>query len=234
MKLKKILRKLGGRSRTATRRNCPICSWSGRQFATGGASHKARLDCRCPNCGSSERHRLAYLVASTRVELDYSSVLHVAPERELQKFIQGRSADYLSIDLYKPAMAKMDVTALDLPDGSKTLVWISHVLEHVERDDLAIAEIHRVLKPGGVAFVQVPIWREKTFEDFSVRTPEGRLKAFYQTDHVRLYGLDIAERFERAGFESTIFRAQDFGPEKLLLHGLSFASTNEVFVFRKK
>jgi hypothetical protein len=106
-------------------------------------------------------------------------------------------------------------------------------LEHVERDDLAISEIHRVLRSSGIAFVQVPIWREKTFEDPSVTTEEERLRAFYQSDHVRLYGLDIVDRFEHAGFQSSVIRAQDFGPDKLIEHQLSFASTNEVFIFKK-
>jgi SAM-dependent methyltransferase len=182
-----------------------------------------------------ERHRLAHLVATTKADLDYSAVLHVAPEPQVEAFLRAHSTDYLSIDLFSPlAMAKMDVTALDLADESMTLVWISHVLEHVRRDDLAISELHRVLKPGGVAFVQVPIWRLKTFEDESITSEEDRLRIFYQKDHVRLYGLDIIERFEAAGFEATVIRAQDFGSDLLIEHQLSFASTDEVFLFRKR
>ena len=113
-------------------------------------------------------------------------------------------------------------------------MWISHVLEHVERDDLAIAEIYRVLKVGGIAIVQVPIWRNETFEDFSITGEDDRLRAFYQKDHVRLYGLDIVNRFTQAGFAVSVIRSQDFGPDKLIEHRLSFASTNEVFVLRKK
>lgn len=181
-----------------------------------------------------ERHRLAYLVATTKVTLDYAAVLHVAPEPPIEKFLRTRATDYLSVDLFADhVMAKMDVTSLQLPNECKTLVWISHVLEHVERDDLAISEIHRVLRPSGKAVVQVPIWRTETFEDSSITSEAGRLKAFYQKDHVRLYGLDIVERFERVGFRGTIIRAQDFGPELLTEQRLSFASTDEVFIFEK-
>jgi len=215
------------------RRTCPICNWSGRQFAPGGASNKRRFDSRCPRCGSVERQRLAYMVATRCRTLDYSRVLHVAPERELSKWLRSMSQQYLSIDLYSRAMARMDITALDLDDNSQTLVWVSHVLEHVADDRKAIAEIHRVLAPRGVAFIQVPIWRIETFEDFTVSTPEERLSKFFHLTHVRLYGLDITDRFEAAGFSSEIYRAQDFGPEPLLQYGLSFASTNEVFVFQK-
>ena len=130
-------------------------------------------------------------------------------------------------------MAKMDITNLALRSDSRTLIWISHVLEHVEDDGKAIAELYRVLTPGGIAFVQVPLWRMKTFEDSSVKTEEDRKRVFYQANHVRLYGIDIVERFRAAGFSEKVFRAQDFGPDALLEKGLSFPSTDEVFVFRK-
>jgi predicted SAM-dependent methyltransferase len=181
-----------------------------------------------------ERHRLAYLVAGKCKNLDYSKVIHVAPEKELSKWLRSNSKEYLSIDLYAEAMAKMDITNLELEDNSQTLIWASHVLEHVIDDRKAIAELYRVLAPSGIAFIQVPIWRTKTFEDFTRSTPEERLKEFYQPDHVRLYGLDITDRFEEVGFSSEIVRAQDFGPDALLENGLSFASTDEVFVFQKR
>lgn len=216
-----------------TRRHCPICDWKGERFSTGGPASKKRLDARCPRCGSFERHRLAFFVAENRVDLDYSQVIHVAPEKELSNWLKAKSSEYLSIDLYSEAMAKMDITDLKLDDNSQTLFWASHVMEHVVDDKKAISEIYRVLTPGGKAFIQVPIWRFETFEEPSATTPEKRLELFYQEDHVRLYGLDIMQRFREKGFKAELYRAQDFGPTNLLQHGLSFASTDEVFVFTK-
>jgi predicted SAM-dependent methyltransferase len=99
----------------------------------------------------------------------------VAPEKELSKWLRSISTEYLSIDISAEAMAKMDITDLELEDNSQTLIWASHVLEHVVDDRKAIAELYRVLAPGGVAFIQVPIWRTQTFEDFNKSTPEERL-----------------------------------------------------------
>jgi hypothetical protein len=90
-----------------------------------------------------------------------------------------------------------------------------------------------VLKPGGRALVQVPIWRRLTYEDWTKTSPDQRRRAFYQADHVRLYGLDIVDHFAEPGFAGEIHRAQDFGPSDLTTYGLSFASTDEVFVFQK-
>ncbi|WP_161604761.1 class I SAM-dependent methyltransferase [Roseiconus nitratireducens] len=221
------------RDRLHPNRQCPICDWTGYAFSKGGAPNKSRFDCRCPNCGAVERHRLAFMVAEKLDGLDYSDVLHVAPEKELSNYLRSKATNYLSIDLYSQAMARMDITALELPDQSQSLIWISHVLEHVENDAAAIAEMSRVLRPGGTVIAQVPIWRQSTYEDFSITDPNDRLEHFYQTDHVRLYGIDVVDRFCSRGFEAEVHRAQDFGPERLVRHGLSFVSTNEVFRFRK-
>ncbi|MGW0163270.1 class I SAM-dependent methyltransferase [Mycobacterium sp. NPDC003323] len=50
--------------------------------------------------------------------------------------------------------------ALDLPyaDGTFDCVIASEILEHVPADDAAIAELVRVLKPGGALAVTVPRW----------------------------------------------------------------------------
>ena len=40
-----------------------------------------------------------------------------------------------------------------------------------------------------------------TLEDPRIRTPEERVRAYGQADHVRLYGLDFSGRLREAGFE---------------------------------
>ncbi|MFZ7128738.1 MAG: class I SAM-dependent methyltransferase [Desulfobacterales bacterium] len=49
-----------------------------------------------------------------------------------------------------------DVRTLPFPDGVFDLVICSEVLEHIDRDEKAAAEIVRVLKPGGDLVVSVP------------------------------------------------------------------------------
>lgn len=62
-----------------------------------------------------------------------------------------------------PASAKGEAVkgdALDLPyaDGTFDVVIASEILEHVPQDDRAIAELVRVLKPGGQLAITVPRW----------------------------------------------------------------------------
>ncbi|MGA3562280.1 class I SAM-dependent methyltransferase [Melissospora conviva] len=51
-----------------------------------------------------------------------------------------------------------DLRHLPFPDASFDRIIASEVLEHIPDDTAAIAEIERVLKPGGLAAVTVPRW----------------------------------------------------------------------------
>ncbi|HEV3381560.1 MAG TPA: class I SAM-dependent methyltransferase [Trebonia sp.] len=51
-----------------------------------------------------------------------------------------------------------DATNLPFPDNSFDKIVAAEILEHVPRDQCAISEITRVLRPGGIAAVTVPAW----------------------------------------------------------------------------
>jgi SAM-dependent methyltransferase len=53
-------------------------------------------------------------------------------------------------------VAQADVTKLPFADGSFDVVICSEVLEHIEDNQTAVAELVRVLKPGGDLVVTVP------------------------------------------------------------------------------
>jgi SAM-dependent methyltransferase len=129
--------------------------------------------------------------------------LHFAPENAFIKLFKGiPGLDYLSIDFSSPhAMMKMDITNIGFTDSSFDIVYCSHVLEHIHDDHKAMREMGRILKPGGWALIQVPISEHGTIEDPSITDPCERERLFWQNDHVRLYGLDIKDRLEAAGFD---------------------------------
>ena len=79
---------------------------------------------------------------------------------------------------------------------------MNHVLEHVPDDRTAIREVHRVLRPDGLALMQHPLDEERadTYEDASFTTKADRRKHFGQDDHVRIYGRDFVARLEEGGF----------------------------------
>jgi len=116
----------------------------------------------------------------------------------------------------------MDIRDIQYPDGFFDVIFCSHVLEHIEEDLLAMSELYRVLSKSGWAILDVPIRDGPTHEDPSIDTPEARLAAFKQTDHVRFYGHDYTDRLREAGFTVKKYFAKDFLSEKEMMRaGLS-------------
>ena len=137
-------------------------------------------------------------------------MLHIAPERCIATRLHARkNIDYLSADLTPSwAMVHMDLTDIHFPAESFDVIYASHVLEHVPDDQLAMRELHRVLRCGGWAVLQVPIWRPRTTEDPTVTDPAERERLFGQSDHVRMYGHDgvYEQRLREAGFDVSVNR----------------------------
>jgi SAM-dependent methyltransferase len=179
----------------------------------GPVDHRNRV---CPVCFSFGRQRMMARVLERELARNAANsgitLLHFAPEFGLQGWIRERfpSLNYVSADLGSPDVDRnLDVQALDLPDRGVDIVVLSHVLEHVEDDALALRELYRVLVPEGLLFVQVPIGRGRATQEEKLDTPEQRLARYGKSDHVRLYGDDIRMRLERAGFEVRVYRARD-------------------------
>ncbi len=96
------------------------------------------------------------------------------------------------------AKARTEVgDALNLPyaDDSFDVVLISEVLEHVPEDTRAIAELTRVLKPGGVAAVTVP-------RSFPEKICWALSDAYHANEggHIRIYRAgELARKLAGAG-----------------------------------
>jgi SAM-dependent methyltransferase len=130
-------------------------------------------------------------------------ILHFASERFLAARLRTRLARVVSVDPEDPeADVQADITNLPFGDREFDLIICSHVLERVPDDRSAMRELHRVLDSSGVAIVQSPVnYRQPTtFEAPELTDPEERMRLFSQRDHVRVYGPDLKDRFEDAGF----------------------------------
>jgi len=62
-------------------------------------------------------------------------------------------------------LLQFDLTCCPLPDCSVDAVVVLNVLEHIERDDSALRQLYRILKPGGVLIIEVPAGPE-LYDDF--------------------------------------------------------------------
>lgn len=166
----------------------------------------------CPRCGAHdrERHLLMYLQASGCMDmLSCLRVLHFAPEVHLSRHIaEMMPTTYVKCDLCPvgPGIEHVDIEMMPYDDDTFDLLIASHVLEHVEDDRRAIAEIHRVLSPGGSAILQTPFSPvlHETWCDPGIESGAARCEAYGQEDHVRLFGRDIIERFSVTGLEPQV------------------------------
>lgn len=184
---------------------CPVCNHSFKKFLPYG--RKARANALCPNCLSLERHRMMWLFLKNETPFftQKLKVLHIAPELcFIKRFEKLHGANYITADIESPlAKVKLDVHDIPFVKDTFDVVFCNHVLEHVTNDTKVMAELYRVLKPGGFAILQVPLFHplpETTFEDPTITTPKAREKAFGQSDHVRMYGKDYAKRLQSVGF----------------------------------
>lgn len=189
--------------------HCPCCNRKFSSFLTFGLINE-RPNAQCAGCGSLERHRLMFLYLKNKTEVfnQSLSVLHFAPEPSLYKYLSDlKNIRYIPCDKlglgynYPKNTVEIDIHSINLPNKHVDIILCSHVLEHVD-DKKAIKEFYRILKPGGIAFIQIPIdySKKETFEDKKITTPEERVKFFGQEDHLRLYGQDIKKRFSFVPF----------------------------------
>jgi SAM-dependent methyltransferase len=187
---------------------CPCCGSSFSRFLP----HRGRRRAKCPRCGALERHRLLTLFLERETDLFErpGALLHIAPEYALQRRLaRVPGLRYVSGDLDSPlADVQLDVTDIPFESGSFDFLICNHVLEHVADDRRAMAEIRRVLAPGGWAILMCPVdsRRATTLEDPAAATPQQRHRLYGQSDHRRLYGRDYADRLRAAGFEVLVER----------------------------
>ncbi|WP_287149513.1 class I SAM-dependent methyltransferase [Mesorhizobium sp.] len=209
-------------------RKCNVCGYSGRFKSFG---FPLRLDARCPRCQSLERHRLIKMWFDENKDLVASkSMLHFAPEPAVTSFVRPLVAKYLTTDL-DPLLGEivLNIEAIDMPDSSFDLIICSHVLEHVD-DGKALREMHRILRPGGIALLMTPViegWLE-TYENSAVSTPRDRALHYGQADHVRYFGADIRSRITDAGFSLSEFTAVE-----PYVHKHSLTRGEKIFVASK-
>ena len=170
---------------------------------------KSRENALAPDSMSLERHRLMWLFLKEKTNFFTSKLrfLHIAPEYCFIKlFKKMNNLDYVTGDLISPwADVQMDVHDIPFEDDSFDVVICNHVLEHVDDAHKVMSEFYRVMKKGGWGIFQVPIDVNSltTQEDKSIRDPKERERLYWQSDHLRLFGLDYGEKLSKVGFKVT-------------------------------
>lgn len=184
---------------------CPVCHYEG-PFRDHRPDTGLRRDALCPRCGALERHRLQQLVID-RVFSERPAatlrMLHVAPEPFFRERFREMFGRYETADIERSDVDhRVDLQSLPFADAAYDVVYASHVLEHVPDDAAALAEIRRVLAPGGIAILPVPIVCDATVE-YPAPNPAEAM-------HVRAPGLDYFDRYRKAFRRVDVHASGDF------------------------
>jgi hypothetical protein len=212
-----------------TRHRCPVCGARVRRYLPEGNAFpvlreldvvggERRAERTCPICLANTRARLVwwYLEQESGILARRVRLLHIAPEPSLHRRLAAApTVAYYAGDReprrygFVEELCQLDACRLPYPDACFDVLLANHVLEHVDDDWSALAEFLRVLRPGGLAVLQVPVAQRLavTREDPALRSEEEREEAYGQWDHVRLYGLDYPSRLEKAGFAVRCYTA---------------------------
>jgi len=112
-------------------------------------------------------------------------------------------------------VARMSGDRLGFSDATFDVVLSFDVFEHIADSDAHLAEVHRVLRPGGAYALQTPNkWTNSVFE-----TIRWRSFTAWRRDHCALHSLEeLRTRLRRHGFEPSFADVpvvNDFFREKL-------------------
>ncbi len=207
----KLRRGLGARPR----HYCPACE----RGVVGFYRYGAVGQWGCPECDSSPRERLVNVLLTEGILTipARAAVLHMAPnETSLVRRFSAAADRYRPADISPERYRATATQPIDLMTLAETatldIVYASHVMEHVPDDARVLANIHRALKPGGEAWLLVPLHHAPTEDGEASMSPGERERRFGQWDHVRQYGPDFADRIAAAGFIVETMGANDCPP----------------------
>lgn len=192
---------------------CPCCGWHGTAFLELDCGQFSVPAVFCPHCRAQERHRMMHLFLTRhrpRFMHGAGYVLHFAPEQQIARFIADNpKLVRIATDYAHYAVAaggcpgfQGDIHRLPLRDNAVAGLFCLHVLEHVADDRAALAELRRVLEPGGQAVIMVPfMMNQRETIEYGRPDPE-----FF--DHVRGYSPhDFAARL--GGFQVAAWHPED-------------------------
>ena len=227
---------------------CPFCGHEGplelmgadrfpilQQLQVIGAGRRAA---RCPKCESTDKERLVFLFLKDIVrteKLRQASILHIAPEPNLQKWLQSISSKYIAGDAFLQNqkfigdVRYVDICSTKFENNEFDYIICNHVICDIKNDIKALNELYRILNYNGIAILQVPVTKiANTVEYDNVQTKEEREIAYGYGYHERIYNdIDYIRLLGETGFEVEVCNYyKDFG-----LYGLN--EKEDLYVCKK-
>lgn len=148
----------------------------------GSLQGKDVADFGCGFEASTMRHYLGVVRSATLADFSLADDLKAMP---VVNAIEGSLPESLA----------------DLPSQSLDIILCMSVIEHLWEPQETLNEFHRLLRPGGVAAINVPSWTGKIFLEYSA-FKLGKSPAEEMDDHKTYYDpKDLWPLLVRAGFK---------------------------------
>jgi SAM-dependent methyltransferase len=195
-----------GPSRAEQRdRWCNVCRWTGSAFL--GSPHTESAN--CPQCGSIARDRFLLWCYTSRTGRQRGArIIETSPRlgddyrAYMRRWFSYRTSDF-DLSAHRGDI-QLDLQDIDLPDGSVDVVLTPHVLEHVPDTDRALAELFRVIAPGGRMYLQVPLVYGVTAAPKEPEFHADNTPVFWN------FGWDLSDRTRAAGFTTTVLVTHEY------------------------
>lgn len=169
---------------------CPCCGWRGSFFMPYIDRGYVNFNYVCPACKSQARHR-GHVMFYRKYYKDISGcLLYIAPEKNVDYFRANHKLSVFTSNYPDKGNSDFcfDLCNIASNDNMFDFIICNHVLEHVSDDRKALQELYRILKPGGVLILSVPI-------NFSLNETKKHNKPDpSHTYHFYLYGKDFISR----------------------------------------
>jgi len=120
---------------------------------------------------------------------------------------------------------KGDICALPCPDHAYDLILATDIIEHVDDDAGALAELHRVLRPGGIVILTVPAFPSLWGLQDRVSLHKRRYRRRELEGRVAEAGLSLRDCFY---FNYLLFLPIWLARQCIELFGVELESENEV------
>lgn len=134
------------------------------------------LDC---GCGAGQ-----YVLALMEFGLDAHGI----------EFDEGKVTDAQANIRLRHAVIRGDLEAIELPTDTWDYALLNEVLEHVPNDAKALAEVYRILKPGGLLFIFSPN-RWFPFETHGVRLKRSNRRVPHWFPFIPYVPLGVGKMF---------------------------------------